>query len=98
MEVDRKEYNRLVDLGHENNMNTYTEEFIQKFPKYKGKEDTFDEWHKEMFAYLKKGEDGYCELLDRETMLCSIYTDRPKVCMDYTTDKCGKIRLLKEEG
>ena len=47
------------------------------------------------FAYLKQGEDGYCELLDRKTMKCSIYNDRPKKCREYKTEKCSKIRILK---
>ncbi len=42
----------------------------------------------------KKGDDGYCLKLDRETMLCSIYDNRPSVCSWYTNDRCEEIRLI----
>ena len=94
-QVDIKEYDRLVDLGYESNMETYTDRFIERNPRYKDKKDIFDNVYKGIFAYLKKGDDGYCELLDRETMLCTIYKDRPKVCVDYKTNRCINIRKLK---
>ena len=57
-QVDRKEYERLVDLGYESNMETYTDRFIERNPRYKDKKDIFDNMHKDIFAYLKKGDDG----------------------------------------
>lgn len=94
IEVGRKEYDRLIGLGYESNMETYTDRFIERNPRYKDKKDIFDNMHKDIFAYLKKGDDGYCELLDRETMLCTIYKDRPKACIEYKIKRCSKIRKL----
>ena len=38
---------------------------------------------------LKQREDGTCVLLDRETMTCMRYEDRPRNCASY---KCEAIR------
>ena len=46
---------------------------------------------------MNKDKDGYCPLLDRETMLCSVYEERPQVCKSYSNMKCEKIRLLSYE-
>ena len=46
---------------------------------------------------MKKADDGYCTLLDRKTMLCSCYEDRPQACKKYENNRCEKIRLLKDE-
>jgi Fe-S-cluster containining protein len=51
--------------------------------------------YKDNFATLKKEDDGLCVLLDRESMKCTIYENRPKVCKDYTTSRCSKIRCIK---
>jgi len=45
---------------------------------------------------MKKSDDGYCVMLDRETMLCSIYEDRPEVCRAFKNNKCEKIRKPKQ--
>ncbi len=94
VEVDRKEFDGMVSLGHRKHLTTNTEKFINRFPKYKGKEAEFNEMHKDSFAELNKDKNGMCVLLDKD-MLCSIYNDRPKVCRDYTTNRCENIRLLK---
>ena len=51
--------------------------------------------YKDNYAEMKKDDDGYCNLLDKKTMLCSVYEYRPKICKDYSNNKCKKIRLLK---
>ncbi len=102
--VDREEYDSL-DKIVKDNFTTRTEEFIRNNPKYKGKEENFDEMYFSNFATMAKSSDGYCPLLDRETMLCSIYpkprgTDiRPKACQEFEAGnkKCLKIRELRDE-
>lgn len=32
---------------------------------------------------MKRLEDGWCAALDRKTMLCTIYEQRPTICRDY---------------
>ena len=39
-----------------------------------------DAWGGEVMARL---EDGWCAALDRETMLCTIYDNRPWVCREF---------------
>ena len=39
-----------------------------------------DEWGSWHMARL---EDGWCAALDRSTMLCRIYAQRPGICRDY---------------
>ena len=39
-----------------------------------------DRWGGQVMARL---DDGWCAALDRDTMLCSIYQQRPGVCRDY---------------
>ena len=46
------------------------------------------------FAEMIKSDDGYCINLDRDSMLCKIYENRPKVCREFTEDRCEKIRVL----
>lgn len=43
----------------------------------------FTEQVDSLYYAMKQGEDGWCEALDRETMLCSIYEKRPYLCRDY---------------
>jgi uncharacterized protein len=35
------------------------------------------------YAVMRRGEDGWCEALDRDTMLCKIYERRPFICREY---------------
>jgi len=35
------------------------------------------------YYVMKRRDDGWCEALDRKTMLCSIYEKRPFICRDY---------------
>lgn len=94
VELDRKEFDRMVNLGHGKHLTTSTERFVNKYPKYKEKEFYLDQMHEDNFAELNKDEKGMCVLLDKN-MLCSIYDDRPKVCRDYSVDRCSKIRLMR---
>ena len=71
--------------------------FLEKSPQFKGVlEKELEEVYRGNYAEMKKAGDGYCNLLDRKTMLCSVYEDRPQTCKDYTNNKCEKIRLLKD--
>ncbi len=36
-----------------------------------------------LYFVMKRGKDGWCEALNRETMLCSIYEKRPSICREY---------------
>ena len=40
----------------------------------------FDEWAGET---MKRLDDGWCVALDRSTMLCSIYEQRPLICREF---------------
>ncbi|GIU11763.1 zinc/iron-chelating domain-containing protein [Shewanella sp. c952] len=39
-----------------------------------------DEWGAETMLRL---EDGWCAALDRETLMCSIYENRPWICREF---------------
>jgi Fe-S-cluster containining protein len=96
VEVDVDEYEKFKELGLKDYFETRTDIFLKKEPKYKEQEKVFNEMYKDNFAILKKGKDGQCLLLDRTTMMCTIYEDRPKVCKEYTSNRCEKIRELTE--
>ena len=36
-----------------------------------------------LYYVMKRGNDGWCEALDRKTMLCTIYEKRPYICREY---------------
>ena len=95
VEVDKDEYNKFKSLELDNYFTTRTESFLEKNTKYKEHKEVFDEMYKDNFATLNKGNDGHCILLDRRTMRCMIYEDRPKVCKDYSFNSCKNIRMLK---
>ena len=50
-----------------------------------------DEWGGETMARL---DDGWCAALDRSTMLCTIYEQRPWVCQEFAVAsfECGLER------
>ena len=96
VEVDRLEFQRFKALRLDKYFETRTDIFIKKEPRYNEQTEILNKMYEANFAILKKGKDGLCVLLDRETMKCKIYEDRPKVCKDYTTSRCGKIRILKD--
>ena len=43
---------------------------------------------------MKRGDDGYCNLLDKETKLCTVYEIRPETCKNYKNTQCTKIRKI----
>jgi uncharacterized protein len=47
----------------------------------------YDDWGGETMAQL---DDGWCAALDRNTMLCSIYEQRPLICREFEmgADEC----------
>ncbi len=45
------------------------------------------------YTAMKQGEDGWCEALDRKTMLCTIYEKRPYLCREY---QAGDYDCMKE--
>ncbi len=42
---------------------------------------------------MHRRDDGWCTALDRNTMLCTIYEQRPQVCRDY---EMGGLECLDE--
>jgi Fe-S-cluster containining protein len=46
-----------------------------------------DAWGGQVMARL---DDGWCAALDRKTMLCKIYENRPLICREFATgeDEC----------
>lgn len=95
VEVDRDEYEKFKALGLDDYFKTRTEAFLEKNTKYKEHEELFNQMYNDNFATLNKGNDGQCILLDRRTMRCMVYEDRPKVCKDYSFNSCKNIRMLK---
>lgn len=45
---------------------------------------------------MKRLDDGWCAALDRKTLLCTIYTQRPGICADYQAGEpdCLEQRIL----
>ena len=91
VEVSRTEYD---SIKYKNDFNTYTDIFIKDNPKYESKREYFNEMYKDRFAELKKGEDGYCINLNRKSMLCEVYEDRPECCRVYSNSACENIREI----
>jgi len=96
VEVDRTEFQRFKALRLDKYFETRADIFIKKEPRYNEQKEILNKMYEDNFAILKKGKDGLCVLLDRDSMKCKIYEDRPKVCKDYTTSRCTKIRKLKD--
>ena len=46
-------------------------------PAYFTKEDEWGGW------VMRRLDDGWCAALDRKTMRCTIYEQRPDICRDY---------------
>lgn len=94
--VDRREYQKFPKSIKDAFL-TNTKKFLNENPKYLKREACLDEMYKDDFAVMNKESDGLCVLLDRDTMKCSEYDDRPDVCKAYKTNRCEKIRLMKDE-
>lgn len=56
-------------------------------------QDAWDGW------VMRRLADGWCSALDRSTMLCSIYAQRPDVCrqFDVASDDCMTERKQLSE-
>lgn len=53
----------------------------------------YDKWGGEV---MKRADDGWCQALDRNTLMCSIYENRPLVCREFemASDECITERDL----
>lgn len=47
----------------------------------------YDKWDSEV---MKRGDDGWCQALDRNTLMCTIYENRPLTCREFemASDEC----------
>lgn len=47
----------------------------------------YDKWGSEV---MKRGDDGWCQALDRNTLMCTIYENRPLTCREFemASDEC----------
>jgi len=45
------------------------------------------QWNPKRPYFIARDEDGYCPHLNRETLLCSIWEDRPERCRNYDCRK-----------
>ncbi len=48
-------------------------------------------WNKEWPYFISKEEDGYCSHLNRETLECEIWENRPQRCRKYDCRKDPKV-------
>lgn len=48
-----------------------------------------------LYYAMKRAEDGWCVALNRETMLCTIYEQRPFLCREY---EVGDYDCVDERG
>lgn len=94
VEVSYNEYKEFERKGLQDHFTTHIDTFLKKFPKLEDKREFLKDNYLENYAELNKNDNQYCVLLDEKTKLCSIYEDRPKVCRDYKTNRCDKIRKL----
>lgn len=51
-------------------------------------------------AVMRREADGWCTALDRRSMRCTIYAQRPQVCRDYEMggSECVEERRLADEA
>lgn len=92
VEITRDEYDALSD--HASVITKKSDQFVELFPDFTAKQSLLDKLLSDGFAILDKGRDGYCQLLDRDTRLCTVYNRRPRACKEYKTDRCGDIRCM----
>ncbi len=48
-------------------------------------------------GFIDKADDGYCVHLDRESYLCAIWNDRPKVCREYSCNTDDLLQVALRE-
>jgi Fe-S-cluster containining protein len=94
IDINKAEYKKLKQLGHSKALTTRSDIFIKEYPHHSDKRDFLDKMNGETFAIIKKGPDGFCQLLNAELRECSVYENRPKVCRDYEANgpRCKKIK------
>ncbi|WP_372763500.1 YkgJ family cysteine cluster protein [Pseudoalteromonas sp.] len=53
----------------------------------------YDKWGSEV---MKRGDDGWCQALDRNTLMCTIYENRPLTCREFemASNECITEREL----
>ena len=53
----------------------------------------YDKWGGQTMLRL---DDGWCSALDRETLMCSIYENRPLICREFemASDECKSERTV----
>ena len=95
IEVDKDEYDEFWRLDLDEYFETKTDVFLKENPKYIKHIKKIDEMYEDNFATLKRREDGYCVLLDKD-MKCTIYENRPKACRNYKQSRCVNIRDLQK--
>jgi Fe-S-cluster containining protein len=94
VDINKSEYFALKLILPSGKIKKRSEIFTDKNKAYKGRENQIDEMHGDYHAVILKGHDGFCSLLDKETRKCSIYANRPSVCIDFDNNstRCEKIR------
>ena len=95
IEVSKEEYNELSEVVKKE-FTKHIDSFLEKNPHLKGAAKEIEGVYHVNYARMNKDKDGYCPLLDRETMLCSVYEERQKICKDYSNDRCSAIRILEK--
>lgn len=95
VDVSKEEYQIFKNKGLHKHFTTQTDKYISKHPKHEKKRHFIDSLYKESYAELKKDKSGLCALLDKNTLLCTIYKDRPQACKDYKINSKSCKKLYK---
>jgi Fe-S-cluster containining protein len=95
VDVSKEEYQIFKNKGLNKHFITQTDKYISKNPKHENKRPFIDSLYIESYAELKKDKSGLCALLDKNTLLCTIYEDRPQACKDYQINSKSCKKLYK---
>ena len=49
-------------------------------------------------GFVDKAEDGYCVHFNRDSMLCAIWENRPRVCREYTCNTDDLLQVALRES
>lgn len=60
--------------------------------------EAMTEWSDWGGQVMRRLDDGWCIALDRKTMLCTIYEQRPQVCRDYEMGGSECLDEIKLKG
>ena len=97
IEISKQEYESLSDVVKKE-FTKHIDSFLEKNPHLKGLvENDLEILFNDNYAIMNKGIDGYCNLLNKKSMLCSVYEERPQTCKDYKNNKCQNFRLMDYE-